>query len=456
MSKKIYVLDTNVVLNAGKQAFTSFEDNEVVLPFVVVEELEKKRLEDGQAGAMARYALREIEKLRSKGKLKNGVSVNSHGGTFRIEMNHRNPDSLPQSFANDRSNDVRVLTVANNLYLEELAKKENKEDYAEVILLTNDLPLRIKADTAFAMTIQPFWFKGSLYSGTATVPVSSTLIDSIYDKKNGFAGVDAPAKLVAIADEAHNHAFLLQSNTRDGHKAAVSFEGGKLKQLNTDRSAMGVVSGRSFEQKVALNYLFDDSKKVVSIGGKAGTGKTLLAVLSAMDQTIREQPKGKQQFGKITVIRPIYSVGGQELGFLPGTEDEKMDPWKAAIFDSMEGLVSNDSIKQLQEDNKFKVIPATFLRGRTFHDNFVIVDESQNFEPAVLLTILSRLGENSKIVFLWDATQKDNLSIGYNDGIVSVVEKLKSYDLFAHISLIKSERSKVAGIAGVILEDYIQ
>jgi PhoH-like ATPase len=170
---------------------------------------------------------------------------------------------------------------------------------------------------------------------------------------------------------------------------------------------------------------------------------------------MNEATHGKHQFRKITVIRPLYAVGGQELGFLPGSEDEKMAPWKKAIFESMEGIIPSVTLKALQDDDKLNVIPATFLRGRTFHDTFTIVDEAQNFDPTVLLTILSRLGENSKIVFLWDATQKDNLNIGYNDGIVSVVEKLKSYDTFAHIALTKSERSPVAQIAGKILEDYI-
>lgn len=450
MSKKIYVLDTNVVLNAGKQAFTSFEDNEVVLPFVVVEELEKKRLEDGLSGAMARYALREIEKFRAKGKLKDGVTVNGHGGTLRIEMNHRNSESLPKIFANDHSNDVRVLTVANNLYIEEVAKGDKGK---EVILLTNDLPLRIKADAAFEMEIQPFWFKGSLYSGFADVFVNSGVIDSIYANKGG---VDAPTEILAVAEDAKNHAFRIVSKTNPEHKAVVVLSKGKLQRADLDISAMGSVSGRSIEQKLALSYLYDDSKTVVSLGGKAGTGKTLISMMAAMEQTLQVRGKNKHQFNKIAVIRPIYAVGGQDLGFLPGSEEEKMDPWKVAIFDSMEGLVSAEQIKHLQEENKFKVTPATFLRGRTFHDTFVIVDEAQNFEPAVLLTILSRLGEKSKIVFLWDATQKDNLNIGYNDGIVSVVEKLKVYDEFVHISLSKSERSRVAEIAGTILEEYIQ
>lgn len=453
MSKKIYVLDTNVLLSAGKKALTSFEDNEVVIPFVVVEELEKKRLQDGMVGMMARYALRELAKFISQGKLKDGVQANSQGGILRIEMNHRNVKTLPAGFENDKSNDLRVLTVAHNLYLDEA----KKEDGREVILLTNDLPLRIKADAAFEMAIQPFWFRGHLFPGIKEVSVNQSVIDSLHASK--WEGIPAPVEVIRAADDAVNHAFILKNISNPANVTFALLSNGKLYKANlgkNDPSPSTVVTGRTIEQKVALKYLFDDEKKVVSLGGKAGTGKTLLSLVAAIDQTMKEQKNGKQQFGKITVIRPLYPVGGQDLGFLPGTEDDKMRPWQEAIYESMQGIIDGATLKSMQDENKLNVIPATFLRGRTFHDTFTIVDEAQNFDPTVLLTIISRLGENSKVVLLWDATQKDNLSIGYNDGIVSVAEKFKKYDVFAHISLVKSERSKVAGIAGSILEDYIQ
>lgn len=458
MSKKIYVLDTNVILYAGKKALTSFEDNEVVIPFVVVEELEKKRLEDGLVGAMARYALREIEKLRSQGSIKDGVVVNQHGGKLRIEMNHTKKDSLPEMFLKQTllNNDIRVLCVAHNLHLDEMQLKDEKKAYREVILLTNDLPLRIKADAAFGMTIQPFWSKGNLYSGIATIPLGSDTIAKIYDAKR--SGIKAPKAVVNAADEAKTFAFNIVSDSNPTHKCMALLSNGRLYAANLDKVTAlgGAVVGKSIEQKLALSYLYDNDKKIVSLGGKAGTGKTLLSLAAAIDQTMNTPADGKHQYNKTVVIRPLYSVGKQDLGFLPGTEAEKMEPWKQAIYDSIEGIVSKEVITEMQESNKLDVTPATFLRGRTYHDSFLIVDEAQNFEPTVLLTILSRLGKNSKIVFLWDATQKDNLSIGYNDGIVSVVDKLKSYDTFAHISLKKSERSDVAEIAGTILEDYLQ
>lgn len=462
MSKKIYVLDTNVILSAGKQAFTSFEDNEVVIPFVVVEELEKKRSEEGMVGAMARYALRELEKLRStnndndkeghKHRLKTGVTVNSQKGTLRIEMNHRDNSTLPEQFINDHSNDIRVLTVANNLYLDEMAKKDKGEEYREVVLLTNDLPLRIKADTAFPMRIEPYWFRGNLYSGIKTVDVEGGMIDEVYTNRSG---VKAPESVIQAADGAKNHAFLIRSMYNSRHSAPVLLENGRVIKAKIDHAALKTVEGINIEQKFALNYLFDDTKKIVSLGGRAGTGKSLLAIAAAIHQVTQEAPKGKHRYNKVRVIRPIYAVGDQDLGYMPGTEEEKMAPWTKAVYQSLEGLVPTDAIRLMQEEDTLEVIPATFLRGQTFHNSFTIVDEAQNFSPAVLLTILSRVGKGSKIVFLWDATQKDNANIGYNDGIISVVDKLKNHDMFAHISLNKSERSDIAEIAGNILEEYI-
>lgn len=461
MSKKIYVLDTNVILSAGKQAFTSFEDNEVVLPFVVVEELEKKRNEEGMVGAMARYALRELEKLRSsdnndeddrKHRLKEGVIVNTQNGTLRIEMNHRENSTLPDQFINDRSNDIRVLTVANNLYLDEMEKKNKGLDYREVILLTNDLPLRIKADTAFPMRIEPYWFKGNLYAGIKTIEVEGKIVDEVHQSR---AGVEAPPEVIRSADGAKNHAFMIRSMYNSRHSAPVLLENGRIVKAKMDYKALKTVEGINTEQKFALNYLFDDTKKIVSLGGRAGTGKSLLAIAAAIHQVTQESAKDKHRFNKVRVIRPIYAVGDQELGYMPGTEEEKMAPWTKAVYQSLEGIVPSETIRTMQTEETLEVIPATYLRGQTFHDSFTIVDEAQNFSPAVLLTILSRVGKGSKIVFLWDATQKDNANIGYNDGIISVVDKLKKYDMFAHISLNKSERSEIAEIAGNILEEYI-
>lgn len=449
MSKKIYVIDTNVIMYAGKKALTSFEDNEVVIPFVVIEELEKKRLEDGLVGSMARFAIRELDMIRGKGKLKDGIVVNDDGGLLRIEMNHRDRDELPPRLLEQaNNNDNRILTVAHNLYMEQQRNAEKGTESREVILVTNDLPMRIKADSLFDMEVQPFYTKGNIYSGLKTEFVSSNFMNELYATSGK---LDAPKKLLSTNEGIANQAVLLKSETNPSHTATALISGNEIRKIDLDRQAMKTLVGKSLPQKIALEYLYDRDTKIVSIGGKAGTGKTLMSVVSAMDQV----EGNKAPYGKISIIRPIYSVGGQDIGFLKGDAEDKMEPWTKAVYDSVEGIVDSKIIHKMREDGVIEVMPATFLRGRTFHNSFVIVDEAQNFEPSVLLTILSRIGKGSKIVFLWDATQKDNEKLGYNDGIVSVVDKLKDSPMFAHISLMRSERSDVAELAGNILEDYI-
>lgn len=443
LSNKIYVIDTNVLMYAGKKALTSFEDNEVVIPFVVVEELEKKRLEDGLVGAMARYALREIDSLREQGKLKEGVTVNARGGTLRIEMNHINEDYLPEAFLKwKKSNDARILIVAHNLHIDE-QRPEGKG--REVILVTNDLPLRIKADSMFDITVMPFYSKGSIQSGFSEESVTSNVINDLFNSNR-----PTPMPENLQMDGMATKAFNLRGLHNPQHSALIVASEGQMRRVR-DINAMGKVKGKSREQKIALDYLYDNSKRIVSLGGKAGTGKSLMSLVSAMEQVTKNDP----DYRKIVLIRPIYAVGGQDLGALPGDAEDKMGPWRKAVYDSVEGIVDSNMIHKMNEDGALDVIPATHLRGRTFHNTFTIVDEAQNFEPSVLLTILSRIGHGSKIVFLWDATQRDNNKIGYNDGIVSVVDKLKDNHMFAHISLKKSERSEVAELAGNILEDYI-
>lgn len=452
MSNKIYVIDTNVLMYAGKKALTSFGDNEVVIPFVVVEELEKKRLEDGLSGSMARFALREVDSLRSSGKLKTGIVINNEGGTLRIEMNHRNESTLPEGFPRGSSNDARILTVAHNLHIDEINKREAGEEFAEVVLVSNDLPLRIKADSVFEFKVEPFRVKGNIYSGIETLVLEDSTVSDLYASKN-WSSIDAPDKLKNKMKGIANHAFVIKSSNSTSSAIGV-VSNGKLSLINHDLVALKSVKGKSAPQKIALNYLYDNDKKIVSIGGKAGTGKTLLSVAAGIDQIQADAKKGKPTYSKIVVIRPIYSVGGQEMGFLPGDANDKMEPWRKAIYDSVEGQVDPVTLQSLNDEGLIDVIPATYIRGRTLNHTFLIVDEAQNFEPSVLFTILSRVGQGTKIVLLWDAAQKDNEKVGYNNGIVSVVDRLKESPIFAHISLERSERSEVAELAANILEDY--
>jgi PhoH-like ATPase len=213
-----------------------------------------------------------------------------------------------------------------------------------------------------------------------------------------------------------------------------------------DRTLFGV-RGRSAEQRLAVDLLADPSIGIVSLGGRAGTGKSVLALAAGLEAVVEQRAQRR-----IVVFRPIYAVGGQELGYLPGSETEKMAPWAAAVFDALEAVVGGEVVAHVQSRNQLEVLPLTHIRGRTLTDTFVIIDEAQNLERGVLLTALSRLGEGSRVVLTHDVAQRDNLRVGRHDGIVSVIEALKGHPLFAHLTLARSERSPIAALVSELLE----
>lgn len=450
MPNKIYVLDTNVLLRAGSHALTSFEDNEVVLPFVVIEELENKRVSGESIGKYARSVLKTIDSLRRVGNINEGVPVNEDGGLLRIEVNHRKNiphDLLPTS---GRPNDVRILTVAYNLSIDE----QNKgKDGREVILVTDDIPLRIYADISVkSIKVSPYEGKQIRFTGYFERQASSQVINALYNKDNhDFA---APKELINAANGSHRAVFSLTGDT-PSHKGVAFLKGSKLYKLGDSKTALETVKPRNVEQKITLEYLFDPEIEIVSLEGCAGTGKTLMAVAAGLEQ-VRDGLKGSRDkvYSQVLVYRPMYALAGQEMGFMPGDKDEKMEPWKQAVYDSIEEVVSKEIIDDVKENEKLIVEPVTFARGRTLNRKFVIIDEAQNFSKVVLAELLTRIGKNSKVVLLWDSTQRDNASVGYDEGPVEIVHHLKGFDNFAHITLKNSERSKVAKIAGGILEDY--
>jgi PhoH-like ATPase len=214
-----------------------------------------------------------------------------------------------------------------------------------------------------------------------------------------------------------------------------------------DREAFGI-RGRSAEQRIALDLLLDPDVGIVSLGGRAGTGKSALALCAGLEAVME-----RRQHRKVVVFRPLYAVGGQDLGYLPGSESEKMQPWAQAVFDALGAVTSRDVIDHVLEREMLEVLPLTHIRGRSLHDAFVIVDEAQSLERNVLLTVLSRIGAGSKVVLTHDVAQRDNLRVGRHDGVVAVVEKLKGHPLFAHVTLTRSERSPVAALVTEMLED---
>jgi PhoH-like ATPase len=429
------VLDTSVLLS-DPWAITRFAEHAVVLPLVVISELEGKR-HHPELGWFAREALRLLDDLRVRhGRLDQPVPVGDAGGSLQVELNHTDPEVLPAGFRTD-SNDARILACALNLAAE----------YRDgsVTLVTKDIPLRVKAgavglvaDEYRAQDVVP-----SGWSGITDAEVSQPMVDQLYRE-----GVVDPAEfdLADIADLPCNTGLRLLAGTSSA-LGRVTVEK-RVKLVRGDREAFGL-HGRSAEQRIALDMLLDPEIGIVSLGGRAGTGKSALALCAGLEAVLE-----RGQHRKVVVFRPVYAVGGQDLGYLPGSESEKMQPWAQAVFDTLGALVSENVVDELTDRGMLEVLPLTHIRGRSLHDSYVIVDEAQSLERNVLLTVLSRLGTGSRVVLTHDVAQRDNLRVGRHDGIAAVIEKLKGHPLFAHVTLTRSERSPIAALVTEVLEDY--
>jgi PhoH-like ATPase len=426
---RTYVLDTSVLL-ADPGALKRFAEHEVVLPVVVITELEGKR-HHPELGFFARSALRALDELRVvHGRLDEPVPVGEEGGTVRVELNHTDPTSLPSGFRLG-DNDTRILAVAHNLSAEG----------ADVTLVSKDLPLRIKA-SAVGLDAQEYRAEAisdsdSGYSGMAELEVAAGELDELYD--DGVLDLEAARQLPC-------HQGLVLLSDRGTALGRV----GPDKQVHLvrgDREAFGI-HGRSAEQRIALEILLDPEVGIVSLGGRAGTGKSAMALCAGLEAVME-----RGQHKKVVVFRPLFAVGGQELGYLPGSESEKMSPWGQAVFDTLGAMTSKEVIDEILDRGMLEVLPLTHIRGRSLHDAFVIVDEAQSLERNVLLTVLSRIGANSKVVLTHDVAQRDNLRVGRHDGVVAVIEKLKGHPLFAHVTLTRSERSPIAALVTEMLEN---
>ena len=429
MACRTYVLDTSVLL-ADPGALGRFEEHEVVLPVVVITELEGKR-HHPELGFFARSALRMLDELRiTHGRLDEPVPVGDLGGTIRVELNHTDADSLPSGFRLG-DNDTRILAVARNL----------ANEGCEVTLVSKDLPLRIKA-SAVGLDAQEYRAEAVSdsdpgYSGMAELEVEAAALDELYD--------DGTLDLEAAGDMPCHQGLVLLSE-RGTALGRVGSD--KLVHLvRSDRDVFGI-HGRSAEQRIALEILLDPEVGIVSLGGRAGTGKSAMALCAGLEAVME-----RRQHQRVVVFRPLFAVGGQELGYLPGSESEKMAPWAQAVFDTLGALTSREVIDEVLDRGMLEVLPLTHIRGRSLHDAFVIVDEAQSLERNVLLTVLSRIGANSKVVLTHDVAQRDNLRVGRHDGVVAVVEKLKGHPLFAHVTLTRSERSPIAALVTEMLEN---
>jgi len=425
---RTYVLDTSVLLS-DPWALTRFAEHDVVLPLVVISELEGKR-HHPELGWFAREALRLLDDLRLQhGRLDQPIPIGEHGGHLHVELNHTDPSVLPSGFRTD-SNDSRILACALNLAAED----------RNVTLVSKDTPLRVRAG-AVGLPADEYRAQNvvsSGWTGMAELTAAQSDVDSLFSH-----GV---LDLAEARDLPCHTGIRLLAGTQSALGRVTADK--QIALVRGEREAFGL-HGRSAEQRIALELLMDPSVGIVSLGGRAGTGKSALALCAGLESVLE-----RREHRKVVVFRPLYAVGGQELGYLPGSENEKMGPWAQAVFDTLEGLADPGTIEEVLARGMLEVLPLTHLRGRSLHDSFVIVDEAQSLERNVLLTVLSRLGSGSRVVLTHDVAQRDNLRVGRHDGVAAVIEKLKGHPLFAHITLTRSERSPIAALVTEMLEEF--
>ncbi|MEX1077772.1 MAG: PhoH family protein [Homoserinimonas sp.] len=424
-AERTYVLDTSVLLSDPRAIFR-FAEHAVVLPVVVISELEAKR-HDPELGYFARQALRNLDDLRVEHERLDFPIVVGSGGSLRVELNHSSMAALPSGLQLG-DNDSRILAVALNL----------SNDGLDVTVVSKDLPLRVKA-ASIGLAAEEYKAEQSPdsgWSGMAEIDLGSDQMATLYD--------DEKLSTRAVGDLPINTGLVIHSD-RGSALGRVTGRG-ELRLVRGDRDIFGL-HGRSAEQRLAIDLLLDPELGIISLGGRAGTGKSALALCAGLDAVLE-----RQQHRKIMVFRPLYAVGGQELGFLPGDAAEKMNPWAQAVFDTLGSVVSQNVLDEVIDRGLLEVLPLTHIRGRSLHDAFVIVDEAQSLERNVLLTVLSRIGQNSRVVLTHDVAQRDNLRVGRHDGVASVIETLKGHSLFGHVTLTRSERSAIAALVTEMLE----
>lgn len=422
---RTYVIDTSVLLSDPRALFR-FAEHNVVLPVVVISELEAKR-HDPELGYFARQALRLLDDLRvAHGRLDFAVEVGD-GGTLRVELSNTDVSVLPAG-ARLGDNDTRILAVAANL-------AESGED---VTIVSKDLPMRVKA-ASLGLQADEYLAEQALDSGWTGMSTVSLTGDEMADLYESEVATHPSAVGLPV-----NTGLVVQSDR--GSALARVTDQSEFRLIRGDRDVFGL-HGRSAEQRVAIDLLLDPEVGIVSLGGRAGTGKSALALCAGLEAVLE-----RQQQRKIIVFRPLFAVGGQDLGFLPGDQGEKMGPWGQAVFDTLGSVVSGNVVEEVIERGILEVLPLTHIRGRSLHDAFVIVDEAQSLERNVLLTVLSRMGQNSRVVLTHDVAQRDNLRVGRHDGIASVIESLTGHSLFGHVTLTRSERSAIAALVTELLE----
>ncbi|MGG3955928.1 PhoH family protein [Bhargavaea massiliensis] len=443
MGKKIYVLDTNVLLQDPYSIF-SFQDNEVVIPGVVLEEVDSKKRYMDEVGRNARQVSKLIDQLRQNGKLHEKIPLDN-GGVLRIELNHRSFQQLQEIFV-EKTNDNRILAVAKNLLLEE----QTKENGRPVILVSKDALVRVKAD-AIGLEAEDFLSDrvveiDHIYTGFLDLYISPEHLSRFYEKGE------------LVLAEITNHPFypnqfIVMKDALGGSSSAlgiVDHTGKKVRKLVFHYDHIWGIRPRNVQQTMACELLLRTDIPLVTLIGKAGTGKTLLALAAGLMQT-----EDMRLYKKLLVARPIVPVG-KDIGYLPGEKQEKLRPWMQPIFDNLHFLFDTKKPGELDAIlsgmGSIEVEALTYIRGRSIPEQFIIIDEAQNLTKHEVKTILTRVGERSKIVLMGDPAQIDHPYLDeYNNGLTYVVEKFKDQKVAGHVRLIKGERSSLAQLAADLL-----
>ena len=445
---KIFVLDTNVLLHDPHSIF-AFQDNDVVIPAVVLEEMDtKKRLAD-EVGRNARYVSRLLDDLREKGHLHDGVALDN-GGTIKVELNHRCYIRTQELFG-EMTNDNRILAVALNYQLEEQEKRAAKKKYKPVILVSKDTLVRIKADVmgikAEDYLTDHIVETDEMYTGYVTLHVHPGLIDEFYSYRS------LPVKSLSVAHRFRANEFVILKDELGTTKSAllrVNRDASRLEPLYLSNEPVWGITARNVQQRMALELLLNDDIPLVTLTGRAGTGKTLLALAAGLHKV-----EDEHKYKKLLIARPVVPMG-KDIGYLPGEKEEKLRPWMQPIYDNLDFLFdtkkSGDIDKILAGLGSIQVEALTYIRGRSIPSQFIIIDEAQNLSKHELKTIVTRVGQGSKIVLMGDPEQIDHPYLdALSNGLTHVVERFKGESISGHITLEKGERSQLAQLAAELL-----
>jgi PhoH-like ATPase len=433
--KKIYVLDTNVLLTNWKSLY-AYQNNDIVVPLKVLEEIDKHKKRQDGVGSNARISIRILDSLREKGNLHKGVRIEKGKGILSIR--NYEPETIPDGLDLEHPDNQIIATAIT---------EKQKNSKRKVIVVSRDINMRVKCD-ALSIICEDYISNqvvsdtSELYTGLMTHLVDDQIVDQFYANEDIRLDEDD----IAINP---NQFVMLISNSNDKKTALARFlnYNTPLKKVRDYKNIWGLTP-RNKEQNFALDMLLDPSIPIVTIIGKAGCGKTLLAMAAGLEQVLE-----KQEYSRLIVSRPVQPLG-KDIGFLPGTLEEKMRPWLMPIQDNLDFLMNGkkNNMELFFEDGTIQIEALTYIRGRSISNSYIIIDEAQNLSVHELKTIVTRVGENTKIILTGDVEQIDNTYLdATSNGLTYAVEKLKPYELSGHITLLKGERSKVATLAAKVL-----